>query len=134
MYPAVDLCHLDRLDILADLLSKGPRNFERTEIPLLSEPEPCAESIVSSAEDFRTARSERAQSPIRTRALQEERCLRLIELAGDRRICPSLNPSASCTTASGLPVSGASARTSMRPAMSSAILHLRPFLSKRDAS
>ena len=59
MYAAIDSLDANRQNIPADFLSKGPRHFERTEIPLLSEPEPCAESIVSGPEDFRAARSER---------------------------------------------------------------------------
>jgi hypothetical protein len=59
MYAAIDSFDLDRQNIPADFLRKGPRDFEWTKIPLFPEPEPCAESIVSGAEDLRAARGER---------------------------------------------------------------------------
>src|ERR1700677_1725 len=83
MYAAIYFFHLDRQNIPADFLRKAPRDPEWTKIPLFPEPEPCAESIVSGAEDFRAAGSERTQFPICARALQDERRLSLIKFSGD---------------------------------------------------
>jgi hypothetical protein len=79
MYAAIDFFKLDPQNIPANLLSKCQRDFERTEFPLLPEPEPRAESIMPGPEDFRAARGERAQFSICAATVQDERRLSLIE-------------------------------------------------------
>jgi hypothetical protein len=72
---------------VADLLLESPRSFERTEIVVLAVPEPCAERVVSCAEDLCTASGEERSFPICARTVQDERCLSLVELACDTGIC-----------------------------------------------
>ena len=57
--PATDFFKFDRQDVRSDLLMKGPRGLQSTEITMLSKPEPGAESIVPRAENFCAACGER---------------------------------------------------------------------------